>query len=56
MRNNALVRQNVSRFGKEEPPKRVTTEKVVRLNVGAARSREPLPTKESREKLRPGLY
>ena len=56
MRNNALIRQSVSRFGKGEPPKRPATEKVVRLEAGTTRTRPAAPSETLRGKLRPGLY
>lgn len=56
MRNNAIVRQSVSRFGKDELPKRSATEKIIRLEAGTTCARPPESAEVKRVKLRPGLY
>jgi hypothetical protein len=56
MRNNALIRQSLSRFGEDGLLTRVATDKVVRLDTGAKHSRPAVESDKARVKLRPGLY
>ncbi len=56
MRNNALIRQRLSRFGEDGLLKRVATDKVVRLGTGAKHARPAVESDKARVKLRPGLY